>query len=197
MGAPVQCAGSSLNSLEEKRMYKRNDEAVSPVIGVILVVAITVILAAVIAAFVFGVFEEVAPKPTPSCGCTVITPTPTPMPTDNSCGCGCGCNCDCGYKTKTSILNVEGGLPFGIEYVEDSDGIRYSWHSMRPYITDEIDKHNVTFVYDPCEIHYDYPTYIRTEKVNINDPYNCGCNNCCNVPKCSCECNSNNQRMGG
>ena len=32
----------------------RNDEAVSPVIGVILMVAITVILAAVIAAFVFG-----------------------------------------------------------------------------------------------------------------------------------------------
>lgn len=32
----------------------QNDEAVSPVIGVILMVAITVILAAVIAAFVFG-----------------------------------------------------------------------------------------------------------------------------------------------
>ena len=32
----------------------KNDEAVSPVIGVILMVAITVILAAVIAAFVFG-----------------------------------------------------------------------------------------------------------------------------------------------
>jgi archaeal type IV pilus assembly protein PilA len=34
--------------------FTRNDEAVSPVIGVILMVAITVILAAVIAAFVFG-----------------------------------------------------------------------------------------------------------------------------------------------
>ena len=33
---------------------KKNDEAVSPVIGVILMVAITVILAAVIAAYVFG-----------------------------------------------------------------------------------------------------------------------------------------------
>jgi len=33
---------------------KDNEEAVSPVIGVILMVAITVILAAVIAAFVFG-----------------------------------------------------------------------------------------------------------------------------------------------
>jgi len=32
----------------------KNDDAVSPVIGVILMVAITVILAAVIAAFVFG-----------------------------------------------------------------------------------------------------------------------------------------------
>ena len=34
--------------------FMKNDEAVSPVIGVILMVAITVILAAVIAAFVFG-----------------------------------------------------------------------------------------------------------------------------------------------
>jgi len=34
--------------------FTKNDDAVSPVIGVILMVAITVILAAVIAAFVFG-----------------------------------------------------------------------------------------------------------------------------------------------
>ena len=34
--------------------FTKNDEAVSPVIGVILMVAVTVILAAVIAAFVFG-----------------------------------------------------------------------------------------------------------------------------------------------
>ena len=33
---------------------RKNEDAVSPVIGVILMVAITVILAAVIAAFVFG-----------------------------------------------------------------------------------------------------------------------------------------------
>ena len=38
---------------------KKNDEAVSPVIGVILMVAITVILAAVIAAFVFGMAGSV------------------------------------------------------------------------------------------------------------------------------------------
>ncbi len=36
------------------KTFRKNDEAVSPVIGVILMVAITVILAAVIAAFVFG-----------------------------------------------------------------------------------------------------------------------------------------------
>jgi archaeal type IV pilus assembly protein PilA len=40
-------------------MYKR-EEAVSPVIGVILMVAITVILAAVIAAFVFGMTGNVS-----------------------------------------------------------------------------------------------------------------------------------------
>jgi len=38
----------------EAMKFTKNDEAVSPVIGVILMVAITVILAAVIAAFVFG-----------------------------------------------------------------------------------------------------------------------------------------------
>ncbi|CAD7776403.1 Archaeal Type IV pilin, N-terminal [Candidatus Methanoperedenaceae archaeon GB50] len=37
-----------------KTRGKMNEEAVSPVIGVILMVAITVILAAVIASFVFG-----------------------------------------------------------------------------------------------------------------------------------------------
>ena len=39
-----------------------NEEAVSPVIGVILMVAITVILAAVIAAFVFGMSDSVKPQ---------------------------------------------------------------------------------------------------------------------------------------
>ncbi len=39
---------------------KKNEEAVSPVIGVILMVAITVILAAVIAAFVFGMAGNVS-----------------------------------------------------------------------------------------------------------------------------------------
>jgi flagellin-like protein len=39
--------------------YTKNEDAVSPVIGVILMVAITVILAAVIAAFVFGMAGNV------------------------------------------------------------------------------------------------------------------------------------------
>lgn len=39
--------------------FRENEDAVSPVIGVILMVAITVILAAVIAAFVFGMSGNV------------------------------------------------------------------------------------------------------------------------------------------
>jgi len=39
---------------------RQNEEAVSPVIGVILMVAITVILAAVIAAFVFGMAGNIS-----------------------------------------------------------------------------------------------------------------------------------------
>jgi flagellin-like protein len=42
------------------KFTKKNDEAVSPVIGVILMVAITVILAAVIAAFVFGMAGNIS-----------------------------------------------------------------------------------------------------------------------------------------
>jgi len=38
---------------------KRDEDAVSPVIGVILMVAVTVILAAIIAAFVFGMAGNV------------------------------------------------------------------------------------------------------------------------------------------
>ncbi|MCX9010086.1 MAG: type IV pilin N-terminal domain-containing protein [Candidatus Methanoperedens sp.] len=48
------------------RMFRRNEEAVSPVIGVILMVAITVILAAVIAAFVFGLGGSTEKAPTAS-----------------------------------------------------------------------------------------------------------------------------------
>ena len=44
----------------------RNEDAVSPVIGVILMVAITVILAAVIAAFVFNIGGEQTKAPTTS-----------------------------------------------------------------------------------------------------------------------------------
>ena len=40
--------------MSKSNQFLREDDAVSPVIGVILMVAITVILAAVIAAFVFG-----------------------------------------------------------------------------------------------------------------------------------------------
>ena len=49
--------------MKANRNLKQNDEAVSPVIGVILMVAITVILAAVIGAFVFGMGPpEAAPQ---------------------------------------------------------------------------------------------------------------------------------------
>ena len=48
------------------KMFRKDEEAVSPVIGVILMVAITVILAAVIAAFVFGLGSTQQAAPTAS-----------------------------------------------------------------------------------------------------------------------------------
>jgi len=44
----------------EDMKFTKNEDAVSPVIGVILMVAITVILAAVIAAFVFGMAGNIS-----------------------------------------------------------------------------------------------------------------------------------------
>ena len=41
-------------------MHKKNENAVSPVIGVLLMVMITIILAAVIAAFVFGMAGNIS-----------------------------------------------------------------------------------------------------------------------------------------
>jgi flagellin-like protein len=39
--------------------FRKNEDAVSPVIGTILMVAVTVILAAIVAAFVFGMVSDV------------------------------------------------------------------------------------------------------------------------------------------
>jgi len=52
-------AGIHLRCMEVMK-FAKNEDAVSPVIGVILMVAITVILAAVIAAFVFGMAGNIS-----------------------------------------------------------------------------------------------------------------------------------------
>lgn len=49
--------------MNANRKFSKDEEAVSPVIGVILMVAITVILAAVIAAFVFGMGGNLSEAP--------------------------------------------------------------------------------------------------------------------------------------
>ena len=167
----------------EKTIMKqiKNENAVSPVIGVILMVGITVLLAAVIAAFVFGMSGNIEKvSPCRQCECIAVTSVPTPVPETTSVS--CGCNCDCGYKTKTSILHVtlkQSNIFSVSEYVEDSDGNTYSWNGNKPYSTDKINGHNVTFMYDPCKIEFGSPTYIRTVEVHP-DP-------CCG---CSCGCKS-------
>ena len=49
--------------MKANRKFSKDEDAVSPVIGVILMVAITVILAAVIAAFVFGMGGSLTEAP--------------------------------------------------------------------------------------------------------------------------------------
>jgi archaeal type IV pilus assembly protein PilA len=56
----LSCPSRALKRCFEIMVTRKNDEAVSPVIGVILMVAITVILAAVIAAFVFGMSGNIS-----------------------------------------------------------------------------------------------------------------------------------------
>ena len=66
--------GVALREVNVMMYFKQNEEAVSPVIGVILMVAITVILAAVIAAFVFGMGSNVQTQKTVGSTCRKITP---------------------------------------------------------------------------------------------------------------------------
>ena len=54
---------------------RKDEKGVSPVIGVILMVAITVILAAVIASFVFGLTGTVPKQKTPGITATRLSPT--------------------------------------------------------------------------------------------------------------------------
>ena len=56
----LSCPSWALKKVQRIMVTRKNDEAVSPVIGVILMVAITVILAAVIAAFVFGMSGNIS-----------------------------------------------------------------------------------------------------------------------------------------
>ncbi|AEH61270.1 Protein of unknown function DUF1628 [Methanosalsum zhilinae DSM 4017] len=59
--------------MDRLKNIMNRDDAVSPVIGVILMVAITVILAAVIAAFVFGIGGDIGQAPQASISASATT----------------------------------------------------------------------------------------------------------------------------
>lgn len=67
VGFLYACLGGMLYLVTKRELHQsskispKNDQAVSPVIGVILMVVITVLLAAVIAFFVFGLVGQVPP----------------------------------------------------------------------------------------------------------------------------------------
>ena len=156
--------------------HTQNENAVSPVIGVILMVAITVILSAVIAAFVLGMAGNIEKAPTcTECRCVTVTPAPTPVPNETVVSCGCGC--DCGIKTKTSVIYVK-GEGHG-NYIMDSDGVVYDWHGF-VWEFNEYDGHNVTFTYDPCD-------RIRGNFRILSVIQDHTCTPCCG---CSCGCKS-------
>ncbi len=59
LGVKSKISSARWRNIQMANKFSKNDEAVSAVIGVILMVAITVILAAVIAAFVFGMGSSI------------------------------------------------------------------------------------------------------------------------------------------
>jgi len=140
------------------KLTRNNDEAVSPVIGVLLMVTIMVILAAVIAAFVFGTSE--------SC---------------NQCGC---CN---DIQIKTSIIHiVYYNNPFPTNYILDSDGVAYDWQEGGLNKYDRYDWHNVTFTYNQHDLvrgRYHIRDILEDHGCNAM-PTSC-CNQC-NPCKCGC-----------
>jgi flagellin-like protein len=123
--------------------FSMNSKAVSPIIGVILMVAITVILAGVIAAFVFSMAGSISQtKPV-------------------------SCHSDC-IKIKTSILTfttVEKSFFLKYGGYIDEDGVFYSWDIFPEESFETINGHKVMFEYDPYSLTSGgYPRYIRTVK---------------------------------
>jgi flagellin-like protein len=131
-----------------------NDKAVSPVIGVILMVAITVILAVISAGLVFA-------------GVTLL------QTNQNNC-----CNTNCDTITKTAVIHVVWyrALLGNTNYIVDSDGCSYDWWSGL-HRFDQYDGHNVTFTYSRTS-----QVRGRSEIVTvIEDHTPCSCTPCCNA----------------
>ncbi|CAG0949566.1 hypothetical protein METP3_00124 [Methanosarcinales archaeon] len=81
------------------KYIKKNEEAVSPVIGVILMVVITVIIAAILAVFAFGMG---APDKGPSAGIRSVSATGTTLTLENGGG-------DKILATNTNIFTYKNG----------------------------------------------------------------------------------------
>jgi len=145
-----------------------NENAVSSVASVILMIAISVILAAAIAYFVIGMSPNI--EKVPSC-------VECRWPEETSISCECGYACDCERKTKTSVIYVK-DEGHG-KYIMDSDGIVYDWNGFT-WEFNEYDGHNVTFTYDPCDC-------VRGNFQILSVIQDHTCTPCCG---CSCGCRS-------
>ena len=102
----MSCPESGIIKVFELMAFTKNDEAVSPVIGVILMVAITVILAAVIAAFVFGMAGNISK--TRTVAITASHPTATTIVVTNMGG------PDVGTLQSIEITGEAGTIGLGI-----------------------------------------------------------------------------------
>lgn len=116
----------------------KNENAIGPVTGVILMIAITIVLAAVIAAFVFGTSGNISRMQQTGCieqQCGTFAPLPSLC---------------YGIRTKTSVILVVD--EFLNNYIVDADGVQYDWTYGGMEKFDRYTGHNVTFTYDQCNL---------------------------------------------
>ncbi|CVK32562.1 type IV pilin [Methanoculleus bourgensis] len=119
--------------------FRENEDAVSPVIGVILMVAITVILAAIIAMFAFGMTENLTPQK------EVYVTTHISVDEDDQ-------------DQKVLVVTIQGGKDVSaltkIDYIVGEDGGATE-------ITDPPDRYEVgTYVHIPLDKDADAPQTI-------------------------------------
>lgn len=144
-------------------MKQSNEKALSPVIGVILMVAITVILAAVIAAFVFGMAGKIDHCDCKSC-CSDIYP------------------CESIKTVNTTIASTDWGTPWTYHLIT-TEPLRYDIVVHGDGKAGDVYREATDHIGENASITYrEYTSNCKKVREIISISYEC--------KKCCCRCNS-------